>query len=94
VLFTLLAERYDGASRLLTEQPGVLEVGSDFKDAMTTAAGHRPLGARTVWIIELNVPSYRVEKAQQAKTMGNPLPKRPTKKTSRREFVIVAKGRT
>jgi len=50
VLFTLLAERYERASVLLTSNLAFSEVGSDIQDAMDEPQRHRPLGATTVWI--------------------------------------------
>ena len=63
MLFTLLAERYERGSVLLDQQPAVLEMGSIFKDPMTTAAAIDRLVHHSV-IVELNVPSYRLEQAR------------------------------
>jgi DNA replication protein DnaC len=68
VLFTLLAERYERGSVLLTSNLAFSKWGQIFKDAMTTAAAIDRLVHHSV-IIELNVPSYRVEKA---KSKGKP----------------------
>lgn len=70
VLFTLLAERYERGSVLLTSNLAFSKWDQIFKDAMTTAAAIDRLVHHSV-IIELNVSSYRVEKAKQAKTNGN-----------------------
>jgi len=69
VLFTLLAERYERGSVLLTSNLAFSKWDQIFKDAMTTAAAIDRLVHHSV-IIELNVPSYRVEKAKQAKNDG------------------------
>ncbi len=69
VLFTLLAERYERGSVLLTSNLAFSKWDQIFKDAMTTAAAIDRLVHHSV-IIELNVPSYRVEKAKQAKATG------------------------
>jgi len=69
VLFTLLAERYERGSVLLTSNLAFSKWDQIFKDAMTTAAAIDRLVHHSV-IIELNVPSYRVEKAKQAVTAG------------------------
>jgi DNA replication protein DnaC len=69
VLFTLLAERYERGSVLLTSNLAFSKWDQIFKDAMTTAAAIDRLVHHSV-IIELNVPSYRVEKAKQAVTTG------------------------
>jgi DNA replication protein DnaC len=65
VLFTLLAERYERGSVLLTSNLAFSKWDQIFKDTMTTAAAIDRLVHHSV-IIELNVPSYRVEKAKQA----------------------------
>lgn len=67
VLFTLLAERYERGSVLLTSNLAFSKWDQIFKDAMTTAAAIDRLVHHSV-IIELNVPSYRVETAKQAMT--------------------------
>jgi DNA replication protein DnaC len=66
VLFTLLAERYERGSVLLTSNLTFSKWDQIFKDAMTTAAAIDRLVHHSV-IIELNVPSYRVETAKQPK---------------------------
>ena len=67
VLFTLLAERYERGSVLLTSNLAFSKWDQIFKDAMTTAAAIYRLVHHSV-IIELNVPSYRVETAKSTKT--------------------------
>jgi DNA replication protein DnaC len=67
VLFTLLAERYERGSVLLTSNLAFSKWDQIFKDAMTTAAAIDRLVHHSV-IIELNVPSYRVETAKSTKT--------------------------
>ena len=69
VLFTLLAERYERGSVLLTSNLAFSKWDQIFKDAMTTAAAIDRLVHHSV-IIELNVPSYRVETARQTKSAG------------------------
>jgi DNA replication protein DnaC len=66
VLFTLLAERYERGSVLLTSNLPFSGWEAIFKDAMTTAAAIDRLVHHSV-IIELNVPSYRAEQARKAK---------------------------
>jgi len=66
VLFTLLAERYERGSVLLTSNLAFSKWDQIFKDAMTTAAAIDRLVHHSV-IIELNIPSYRVETAKKAK---------------------------
>ena len=63
VLFTLLAERYERGSVLLTSNLAFSKWDQIFKDAMTTAAAIDRLVHHSV-IIELNVASYRVETAK------------------------------
>jgi DNA replication protein DnaC len=69
VLFTLLAERYERGSVLLTSNLAFSKWDQIFKDAMTTAAAIDRLVHHSV-IIELNVPSYRIEAARQSKSTG------------------------
>jgi hypothetical protein len=65
VLFTLLAERYERGSVLLTSNLAFSKWDQIFEDAMTMAAAIDRLVHHSV-IIELNVPSYRVETAKKA----------------------------
>ena len=64
VLFTFLADRYERASILITSNLPFSKWESIFKDPMTTAAAIDRLVHHSV-ILELNIPSYRVEKAKQ-----------------------------
>jgi DNA replication protein DnaC len=66
VPFTLLAERYERGSVLLTSDLPFSRWAQIFKDPMTTAAAIDRLVHHSV-ILELNVPSYRPETAQTAK---------------------------
>ena len=70
VLFTLLAERYERGSVLLTSNLPFSGWEAIFKDPMTTAAAIDRLVHHSV-IMELNMPSYRVEQAKKAK-QGRP----------------------
>jgi len=67
VLFTLLAERYERGSVLLTSNLPFSKWEQIFKDAMTTAAAIDRLVHHSV-ILELNVPSYRLEAAKKPPT--------------------------
>jgi DNA replication protein DnaC len=66
VLFTLLAERYERGSVMLTSNLAFSGWEQIFKDAMTTAAAIDRLVHHCV-ILEVNVPSYRAEQAKKAK---------------------------
>ena len=66
VLFTLLAERYERGSVLLTSNLPFSGWEAIFKDPMTTAAAIDRLVHHSV-IIELNLASYRAEQAKKAK---------------------------
>ena len=66
VLFTLLAERYERGSVLLTSNLPFSQWETIFKDPMTTAAAIDRLVHHSV-IVELNIPSYRAEQAKKAK---------------------------
>jgi DNA replication protein DnaC len=67
VLFTLLAERYERGSVMLTSNLPFSKWEQIFKDAMTTAAAIDRLVHHSV-ILELNVPSYRLETAKKPDT--------------------------
>lgn len=64
VLFTLLAERYERGSVMITSNLPFSKWESIFKDPMTTAAAIDRLVHHSV-ILELNVSSYRLEQSQQ-----------------------------
>jgi DNA replication protein DnaC len=66
VLFTLLADRYERGSVLLTSNLPFSQWELIFKDPMTTAAAIDRLVHHSV-ILELNLPSYRMEAAKEAK---------------------------
>lgn len=66
VLFVLLAERYERGSVLLTSNLAFSKWEAIFKDPMTTAAAIDRLVHHSV-IVELNIPSYRLEQAKLAK---------------------------
>jgi len=73
VLFTLLAERYERGSVLITSNLPFSKWELIFKDAMTTAAAIDRLVHHSV-ILELNLPSYRVEQAKKSKAAAAPAP--------------------
>ena len=66
VLFTLLAHRYERGSMLITSNLPFSRWETIFKDPMTTAAAIDRLVHHSV-VLELNVPSYRVEQAKKRK---------------------------
>jgi DNA replication protein DnaC len=66
VLFTLLAERYERGSVLLTSNLAFSQWESIFKDPLTTAAAIDRLVHHSV-ILELNIPSYRLEQAKASR---------------------------
>jgi len=67
VLFTLLADRYERGSVLITSNLPFSGWEAIFKDPMTTAAAIDRLVHHSV-ILELNLPSYRMEHAKQSQT--------------------------
>ena len=71
VLFTLLAERYERGSVLITSNLPFSQWELIFKDPMTTAAAIDRLVHHSV-ILELNLPSYRVEQARKSKAAAAP----------------------
>ena len=64
VVFTLLAERYERGSVLLTSNLPFSKWEGIFKDAMTAAAAIDRLVHHCI-ILELNIPSYRMEQAKK-----------------------------
>jgi DNA replication protein DnaC len=64
VLFTLLADRYEAGSVLITSNLPFSQWEGIFKDPMTTAAAIDRLVHHSV-ILEMNLASYRMEQAQQ-----------------------------
>ena len=60
VVFTLLAERYERGSVLLTSNLPFSKWEGIFKDPMTTAAAIDRLVHHSI-IVELNIPSFRLE---------------------------------
>ena len=64
VLFTLLSERYERGSVLVSSNLPFSKWEQIFKDPMTTAAAIDRLIHHSV-IIELNIPSYRLEEAKK-----------------------------
>jgi DNA replication protein DnaC len=77
--FTLLAERYERGSVLLTSNLPFSKWDQIFKDPMTTAAAIDRLVHHSV-IVELNVPSYRLDAAKATKkTLAEPPPPADTR---------------
>ena len=70
VLFTLLAERYERGSVLLTSNLPFSKWEAIFKDPMTTASAIDRLVHHSV-ILELNIGSYRIEQEKKAKRSTN-----------------------
>lgn len=64
VLFTFLAERYEQGSLMITSNLPFSKWEKIFKDPMTTAAAIDRIVHHSV-ILELNIPSYRMEAAQK-----------------------------
>jgi DNA replication protein DnaC len=69
VLFTLLAERYERGSVLVTSNMPFSKWDQIFKDPMTAAAAVDRLVHHSV-IVEMNLPSYRAEKARKRKAQA------------------------
>lgn len=65
VLFTLLAERYERGSVMITSNLPFSKWEAIFKDPMVTAAAIDRLIHHSV-IVELNIPSYRMKQAKAA----------------------------
>ncbi len=69
VLFTLLAHRYERGSVMITSNLPFSQWEKIFQDPMTTAAAIDRLVHHSI-ILELNLPSYRLEQAQNHKTQA------------------------
>ncbi len=69
VLFTLLADRYERGCVMLTSNLPFSQWEKIFKDPMTTAAAIDRLVHHSV-ILELNLPSYRLEQSKKEKKGG------------------------
>lgn len=67
VLFTFLAHRYESASVMVTSNLPFSKWEQIFKDPMTTVAAIDRLVHHSV-VLELNLPSYRLEQSKKAKT--------------------------
>jgi DNA replication protein DnaC len=68
VLFTLMNHRYERGSIMITSNLPFSKWESIFKDPMTTAAAIDRLVHHSV-ILEMNIPSYRMEAAKKRKTV-------------------------
>ena len=73
VLFTLLADRYERSSVMITSNLPFSKWEQIFKDPMTTAAAIDRLVHHSV-ILELNLSSYRLEQSQKTQAQVEPQP--------------------
>jgi DNA replication protein DnaC len=73
VLFTLLAERYERGSVMITSNLPFSQWEKIFKDPMTTAAAIDRLVHHSI-ILELNVASYRLEQSKKKKGQSTAKP--------------------
>ncbi len=80
VLFTLLAERYERRSFVITSNPVFSQWDQIFKDPMTTAAAVNRVVHHAV-ILELPIPSFRAQ-AAQARRQAPAGKRMPEKQTS------------
>ena len=69
VLFTLLADRYERGSVMLTSNLPFSQWERIFKDPMTTAAAIDRLVHHSI-ILELNLPSYRLEQSKSGRKLA------------------------
>jgi DNA replication protein DnaC len=81
VLFTLMAERYERRSMLITSNLVFSEWERIFKNPMTTAAAIDRLVHHSA-ILEFDVPSYRTE---NAKMRGNEIEEKEVKRKERKK---------
>ena len=66
-LFTFMADRYERGSLMITSNLPFSKWQQIFKDPMTTAAAIDRIVHHSV-ILELNLPSYRLEQSKKIKT--------------------------
>jgi DNA replication protein DnaC len=76
VLFTLLAERYERGSVIITSNLAFSRWNSIFKDPMMTAAAVDRIVHHSV-ILELNINSYRIDEAKKQKLEQKEMEKMP-----------------
>ena len=81
VLFTMLSERYERRSLMITSNVVFSDWESIFKDKMTTAAAIDRL-VHHATILELNATSYRSESARKKKKPKAKAPKKTRRKTT------------
>lgn len=81
VLFTLMAERYERRSMLITSNLVFSHWHRIFKNEMTTSAAIDRIVHHSV-ILEFDVPSYRTEDAKKRKAAEDVPPARPKKSTN------------
>lgn len=84
VLFTLMAERYERRSMLITSNLVFSQWERIFKNPMTTSAAIDRLVHHSV-ILEFDVPSYRTEDAKKRKPAEDEPAARPKKKAANSE---------
>lgn len=82
VLFTLLAERYERGSVMITSNLPFSKWEAIFKDPMTTAAAVDRLVHHSV-ILELNLPSYRLDASQKKQAKRNESSRKKGARTAR-----------
>ena len=78
VLFTLMADRYERGSLMITSNLSFSKWEQIFKDPMVTAAAIDRLVHHSV-ILELNIESYRMEAAKKNKNKRSDDPSKGTK---------------
>jgi len=84
VLFTLLSERYERQSVMITSNLVFSKWDQIFKDPMTTAAAIDRVVHHSI-ILELNVPSYRAERRRRKRVLE--LPQAEGRKRSEKNVV-------
>ena len=85
VLFTLLAERYERNSVVLTTQSGLLRVGPHLQGPHDHGGRHRPRRAPLGHPRPQSIDSYRAQEAQQHR----PLPPTNSPENSPEKVVVV-----
>jgi DNA replication protein DnaC len=94
VLFTLLAERYERRSVILTTNLVFSEWNRIFKDPMTTMAAIDRVVHHSVILDLMTVESYRVQEAKEAKEAQDSETNQPADQANEAEEGIVATGKS
>lgn len=94
VLFTLLAERYERRSVILTTNLVFSEWDRIFKDPMTTMAAIDRVVHHSVILDLMAIESYRAQEAKEAHDQTNQQESQSAEQPTESEEVVVATGKS